>query len=157
MKTSFTFRSLLLLLFAPFFMFNVCGKNDTEDLPIPNTTEYFTWRMPGNNVNVATPDSVVFATYPGNFNVIAAYNTNYTVNSYLSYYGPQSTGTFMTDQFAIFSNGRYYVDNQPVQVTINSFGTTGQPITGSYSGNLKDSVGTGTYTVTGNFKITNPY
>lgn len=157
MKTT---HLILVIAAVPVLMANMCTPESEMELPDhPSTDEYFTWRLTGNNANITNPpDSVVFAKYPNDFNVIVSYSQNHPANSYLSYYGPQAPGIYSANYMAIYSNGHYFVSTHtPVQLIINSFGSTGQPITGTYSGNLKDSVGTGVYPVHGTFKITNPY
>lgn len=149
---------LLLVLFAPLFMFNVCGKHDQVDeiLPPdhPNTDEYFTFRFPGHNINVTTPDSVVYGYYNGTRNVIVSYTGSNSHNTYMSYNAAQNAGGYPGEYLNIYTGGKYYVSTgQTFHVIVDNIGAIGQDITGSYSGTLKDSVGTNTYTVTGTFKV----
>jgi hypothetical protein len=158
MKTNFPAWCLIIIAFT----FGSCSRDNDDSLPDnPDTEEYFTWRIASknDNVNLISPgDSVVFARYPGNFNVIVSYNADGTKNSYISYYGPLDAGIFNSEQVIIYSKGSYYVDAQPTTIHIYSWGATGQPITGTYYSMLKDSVGSAAeFPALGNFKITNPY
>jgi len=150
---------ILLVLVAPLFMYNVCGKHDDVfNLPdSPNTDEYFTFRIPGYNGNVTNPpDSVTYGFYPGNKNVIVSYTASGLMNTYISYNGPQSVGTYSATYFNVFNTGKYFVGiGTPVQINITSFGPVGQNIVGSYAGPARDSLGSGTYTINGNFKVKN--
>lgn len=158
MKISNPKWKLLALLFAPFFMYGLCSPDNEEQLPDhPNTDEYITFRIPGYNGNMTNPpDSIVYGYYPNNLNVFVSYNANNSVSTYASFTGPQATGTYPAGYFNVFTDGRYFVPTStPVQITVTSFGAAGQYITGSYSGMLKDSVGSSTYSVSGNFKVRN--
>ena len=150
--------NLLLLLVSPFFIFSMCTR-DFDEPAVPdylNADEYFSWNMPGSNGSLSSPsDSIQYIRNSGN-NIFVAYNTTNSVNSYVSFDGPQSTGTYSSYNFLVYTGSKYFVSTTtPVVINITSFGIAGQPIVGSYSGNVRDSANTTTFAVTGNFKVRN--
>lgn len=157
MKTFTLKGKILLVLVAPLFMYNVCGKHDPIELPdFPNTDEYFTWRIPGYNGNLTAPPDSILYSRTSNTNIFVAYNSSGSVNSYVSFDGAQTAGTYSSSNFIIYTSGKYYVPgSSPIQINVSVFGTAGQPITGSYAGTVRDSTTSATQTVTGNFKVKN--
>ena len=149
----------LLVLVAPLFMYSVCGKHDdVVSLPdYPNSDEYFTFRATGYDGNLTNPpDSVIYGYYNGAKNVITGYNQSGLLNSYVSFTGPQTPGTYTASYFNVFNIGKYFVTTTtPIQITITDFGGPGQNITGTYQGQAKDSLGFSTYNIHGTFKVKN--
>jgi hypothetical protein len=150
--------NLLLLLVSPFFIFGLCNTDDDEGT-VPdylNADEYFSWNISGYNGSLKSPsDSIQYLRNSGN-NIFVAYNSVNSVNSYVSFDGPQSPGTYSSYNFLVYTGSKYFVSTTtPVVINITNFGTAGQPITGTYSGNVRDSANTTTFAVTGNFKVKN--
>ncbi len=148
---------LLVLLASPFFISGMCSKEpEPEPLPPdhPNADEYFTFRFPGHNINVISPDSVSYGYYNGARNVIVSYTGTNSHVTYMSYNAAQSAGGYPGEYLNILTGGKYYVSTgQTFHVIVDNIGAIGQDITGSYSGTVRDSLGANTYTVTGTFKV----
>lgn len=157
MKYSIPAQRLLLILVAPLFIYGLCNSDDGPELPDnPNTDEYFTWRIPGYNGNLTSPPDSVTYTRINNNNIFVAYNSSGSLNSYVSFTGAQTTGSFSTNQLIIYTNGKYYVSStSPIAVDVTTFGGPGQHILGSYAGTIRDSANSNTFSVTGNFKVRN--
>jgi hypothetical protein len=150
--------NLLLLLVSPFFVFGLCNADNNEDT-VPdylNADEYFSWNIPGYNGSLKSPsDSIQYIRNSGN-NIFVAYSPANSVNSYVSFDGPQSAGTYSSYNFLVYTGTKYFVSTTtPLVINITNFGTAGQPIIGTFSGNVRDSANTTTFAVSGNFKIKN--
>ncbi|HEX6333407.1 MAG TPA: hypothetical protein VFZ78_04215, partial [Flavisolibacter sp.] len=73
---------------------------------------------------------------------------------YSRFTGDATTGTFPMHYMSLFVNSKYYVSTStPLQVFVTAYGNAGDYISGSYSGAMKDSIGTQTYNINGVFKI----
>lgn len=145
---------LMALFFCGILIQAGCSKEDdvTQVTPPPNSDQYITWKIGNIQGYLASPSdtlwitssfgpTVIFGSTPDNSSIVYANFNGITAGTFPSYVN-------------IFTGNKYYVSgNSPVQLSINGFGNTGGYVTGSYSGTLKDSTGTGTFSATGSFKL----
>ncbi|HVG41747.1 MAG TPA: hypothetical protein VM888_09060 [Chitinophagaceae bacterium] len=157
-KLRSVFTCSLLVFAATFFIQAGCSKSSDEvdTAPPPNAEEYVTWNINGNKGYLATPtDSVWVTTSYGPTLFIA--NTAPTASSsvgFLASTNATTTGTFPLSYITIYTGNKYYVSTSTApQINIATFGSLGQFVTGSYTGMVKDSMSTATYSISGNFKI----
>lgn len=156
MKYSFSSGKWWLLLLIPVFSKAICNKDNTDapQPPPPSGDQYVTWSIAGANGNLSSPPDSISMVRQGNATIIYGMNSNNSTNFYVGFTGAQSTGTYSSSDILIFTGGKYYAQTStPVQINVTNYGAPGQYITGTYSGNVKDSTAGTTLAVSGQFKV----
>jgi hypothetical protein len=154
MRSVLTMKSAFLLLLAPMFMFGMC--NSDNDLENPTQDEYITWSVTGSNGSLTVPTDSLMFNRSGTYTNIYGMKRNNTLHFGVSFEGPEAAGSFPVSYFYIMANGNYFVPTAtPVQVTVSNYGATGQYVTGSFAGMVKDSAAGTNKQVNGTFRIKN--
>jgi hypothetical protein len=130
-----------------------CSKDDEVIVaPPPNADQFITWKIGNTQGYLASPSDTLWTTTSFGPTVIFGNTPNLSSTVYASFNGT-AAGIFPS-YVNIFTGGKYYVSgNTASQLSITSFGSVGGYVTGSYSGTLKDSTGTATFSAAGTFKI----
>lgn len=133
-----------------------CSKSTTPETPnLPNSNQYITWNIDDSiQGSLTSPyDSLASARYgiETNLSGFAPANKNSVL---IQFDGNRSTGMYDVLYCIIWVNGKNYYSNRLdfLQVNVSKYGDFGENITGSYSGNIKDSTGV-IYKINGNFKF----
>lgn len=153
MKSTLKIRKWWLLLFAPLFINGVCNK-DNDDV---TADQYVKWQIPGYNGSLTVPpDSLDFDRYSGTTTSIFGLNNSGSTIFSVSFDGAQVAGTYPSNYFSVFTDGRYYVQSgTPLQINVTNYGSAGQYVTGTYSGTVKDSTASSIISVNGEFRVKN--
>lgn len=157
MKFNLSHRKWWLLLLIPAFSNALCNR-DNNDVPVPPPAgdQYVTWSISGANGNLSSPPDSIAMIRQGNATIIYGMNSNSRTNFYVGFTGAQSTGTYSSSDIYIFNGSEYYSQTStPVQINVTNYGAPGQYITGTYSGNVKDSTTRTTIAISGQFKVKN--
>ena len=147
-------RTVALLLISPFFMAGFCSKDDVAAIPT-NATQYFTWDIMGIKGQVSSPtDSLAMTTISNKTTFFGnTVGSSVTANYRMSFPGT-AVGSYQLSECLIYVSGHYFVSTPtPITINISSYGGVGSYVTGSYSGEIKDSTSGKTYAATGEFKI----
>jgi len=145
---------LLALFFCGILIQAGCSKEDDviQVTPPPNADQYITWKIGNTQGYLASPSDTLWITTAFGPTVIFGSTPDNTSSVYANFNG-NAGGTFPA-YVNILTGGKYYVSgNTSSQLSISSFGNIGGYVTGSYSGTLKDSTGTATFSATGIFKL----
>ena len=146
---------LLALFFCGILIQAGCSKEDdvVQVTPPPNADQYITWKIGNTQGFLASPsDTLWISKFPLAQTVIFGSTADFSSSVYANFDGI-TAGSFPA-YVNIFTGNKYYVSNNtPAQISISSFGNIGGYVTGSYSGTLKDSTGTATFSATGAFKL----
>jgi hypothetical protein len=144
---------LLALFFCGLLIQAGCSNDDAVIVnPPPNADQFITWKIGNTQGFLASPADTLWATTSFGPTVIFGNTPNFSSSVYASFNG--STAGSFPAYVNILTGGKYYVyGNTSSQLSISSFGNVGGYVTGSYSGTLKDSTGTGTFSATGTFKL----
>ena len=133
-----------------------CSKNSDPETPnLPNADHYITWNIDDNiQGSLTSPyDSLASARYGTETNLVGIATSN--KNSFLvQFNGNRSTGMYDVIYAIMWINGKNYYSNGPgfLQVKLSKYGDFDDDIIGSYSGNVKDSMGV-LSKINGNFKL----
>lgn len=146
---------LLALFFCGILIQAGCSKEDdvVQAAPPPNADQYITWKIGNTQGFLASPsDTLWISKFQFAQTVIFGSTADYSSSVYASF-DAVTAGSFPA-YVNIFTGNKYYVSGYtPSQISVNSFGNIGGYVTGSYSGTLKDSTGTATFSATGTFKL----
>jgi len=143
---------------ASLFIKAGCSKSsdDVDVAPPSNADQYVTWNINGNKGYLATPSDSLYLNTDYGFTLLLG-NTAYNATNSIGFYASTSgaaAGTFPANSMVIYTNNKYYVSTATApQISISTFGTTGQYVSGTYTGVLKDSTSTSTYPISGTFKV----
>jgi hypothetical protein len=154
MKSLLSAKNWWLLLLTPFFIQGVCNKEDDDGAP--NSDQYVTWQIPAHNGSLKAPvDSFMLIRY-NNTSAVYGMNRANTTQFEVEFDGPEAPGSYSTNRFRVLVDGRYYVQTvAPVQVNVSAYGSSGQYLTGTFSGTVKDSLTSSNIAVSGSFKVKN--
>jgi hypothetical protein len=156
MKSKLLSKKWWLLLLIPVFSNGICNRSNDDVIAPPSGDQYVTWSIAGANGNLSSPPDSIGMVRQGNTTVIFGMNANNSTNFYAAFARAQAAGTYPSSDILIYTNGRYYVQTgTPVQVNVTNYGAQGQYITGTYSGNVKDSTAGTTVAISGQFKVKN--
>ena len=153
-STKFLCRAFALLLVSPFFMAGFCSKDDAPAIPA-NATQYFTYDIMGIKGQVSSPtDSLSMSTISNKTTFFGnTVGSSVTANYRLVFPGT-TVGTYQLSECLIYISGHYFVSTPtPITINVSSFGGVGSYVTGTYSGEIKDSTSGKTYAASGEFKI----
>ena len=161
-KTKLVFANCFLLFTASLFIKAGCSKsNEDIDSGIPEADQYVTWNINNAKGVLQSPaDSLFGYVNSGSTSIHGGTTYNAPNPIYFSAaFSGITTGTFSLTDLNILTNGRYYINTSTAtQVTVTTYGSTGQYLIGSYSGSVKDSTGNGqtstaVYPIRGIFKV----
>lgn len=162
-KIKIVFANCFLLFTASLFIKAGCSKSneDIDSGEIPEADQYVTWNINNEKGALQSPaDSLFGYVNSGSTSIHAGtiYNAPNPIYFSAAFNG-RTTGSFSLTDLNILANGRYYINTSTaVQVTVTTYGNTGQYLIGSYSGSVKDSTGNGQtstaiYPINGKFKV----
>lgn len=156
MKTARKFKSWWLLIVLPVLTQGMCNK-DAEDGDRPDADQYVTWKIAGASGSLSVPTDSLDFYYNGVSTAIYGMTKPTPATSFgISFVGAQQSGTFTADYFQVYTGGKYYVPTStPLQVSVTTYGPTGQYVIGTYSGQVKDSSSSAIIPVAGEFRIKN--
>lgn len=157
MKSAVHLKLVLLLLISPFFMAGFCSKEDKLTPVMENNEQYFTYSINGVDGSVSTPKDSLGMSTANNFTKFQGLSktATLTANYKMSFTG-SSVGDFQANECVIYVSGRYFVTTAaPINIKISNYGGLGSFVTGSYSGQIKDSTSGKVYNANGQFKIKN--
>lgn len=157
MKSVVHLKLVLLLLISPFFMAGFCSKEDKLTPVMENNEQYFTYSINGVDGSVSTPKDSLGMSTANNFTKFQGLSktATLTANYKMSFTG-SSVGDFQANECVIYVSGRYFVSTAaPINIKISNYGGLGSFVTGSYSGQIKDSTSGKVYNANGQFKIKN--
>ena len=156
MKSNIRLKNWWLLLLTPILLHGVCNKENV-DVPPPNADQYVTWKINGASGNLQSPvDSLSFYGMGNSTAIYGSTNPVPTTAFAIAFVGSQQSGTYSADYIYLLSGGKYYVSTAiPLQVSVTTYGTAGQYVIGTYSGNVKDSTTSAIIPVSGEFRIKN--
>ena len=156
MKMNLLKLSAIFILCLPVLIQSVCNHNDHPDTT-PNSDQYVTWNFQGNAGNLTAANDSLTLYNSGTFHAVYAMTKpSPTAMFSLTWIGNAQAGTYLVSDYMLLLNGHYYVSTPtPLQLNINSFGTTGQYVEGTYTGNIKDSTTATVYQVNGAFRLRN--
>ncbi len=150
MKTRKNWSAAFLLLFSPLF-YLACTKEDT---PSPVTEQFVSWTINGVQGRLATPIDSISQFVQGNSTYIYGLTKPTPITAFGVAFEGVKPGTYPARYYGVFVGGKYYVPTTtPVQVNVTSYGAAGQFIEGTYSGNVKDSVTSVVFPVSGSFRV----
>src|SRR5262245_36295060 len=117
----------LLTLFSISLLVGNCRPDD--ELKIPNADEYFAFRAPNNNFNLATPDSIKYSKV-NTEHIFVSYNSSSSIGSYVTFEGAAAPGEYPAKNISIYTFDKHYIPspNQPLPITIEQFGGPGEHI-----------------------------
>jgi hypothetical protein len=126
-----------------------------EDTPSPNATEQFvSWTINGVQGRLSTPVDSISQFVQGSSTYIYGLTKPNPITAFGVAFEGIKTGTYPARYYGVFVGGKYFVPSTvPVQVVVTSYGTAGQFIEGTYSGNVKDSVSAVVFPVSGSFRV----
>jgi hypothetical protein len=149
MKRNIQLTGLITLVLSLLIAVTACNKSDKEeDVSAPNSDQYIYWNFKGSHVALSVPSDTIVAT---NFTPLTTLTAYSTTNGIAISFSSMTTGTFVSDYFQIHTNSKDY----PGSVTLNvtEYGTVGNYIVGTYSGNITDSTANQAYAVSGGFRM----
>jgi len=138
------------------------GSNTTYNnnlLICTNTAaRYINFKINSINYTLIPPaDSITTYRQSSTTNINAYTLSAPNRNFYLTFTGTASTGTFPISQLIIYTENGTYVAQENISVIITEYGNTSQFITGSFNGNVKDSMGTSVFPINANFRVKRDY
>lgn len=131
-----------------------CSKGSTAQVyDLPNTDQYISWNVNGNKGAFTSPmDSLASARYGIQTHITGA-STNNQNGVYFIFSGNRANGIYEISFSDIYINQvTYSALPNSLQATVTKYGSVGDYIIGSYSGNVKDSTSK-TIAISGNFKV----
>lgn len=130
-----------------------CKKdNDEEPIILPSAEQYVTWQIGTTKGEFIIGADTISASRFGNLTEIIA-NSPSTQNFISALFsGNRASGNYNSSMNMRINGVNYQESNEPVRITVNQFGDTGEFIVGSYSGELRDA-DYKRYAVKGYFKI----
>jgi hypothetical protein len=142
----------LLLLLSPIFIQGVCSK---EDAPSPSASDQFvTWTINGIQGRLATPVDSISQFIQGNATYVYGMTKPTPITAFGVAFEGIGPGTYPARYYGVFVGGKYYVPSTtPVQVVVTAYGSSGQFIEGTYSGNVRDSLTSAVLPVSGSFRV----
>ena len=146
---------LMALFFCGLLIQAGCSKEDDviQADPPPNSDQYITWKIGNTQGYLASPSDSLWISNAFGPTLIFGSTPDNSSAVYAQFNGA-TTGAFHASYVNIYTNHKHYVSaGMHTQINITTFGHVGEHVTGSYSGTLKDSTGTTTFSATGNFKL----
>jgi hypothetical protein len=123
--------------------------------------DFINYTIDGTNyvLTTAAQDSMMAVHgLQGNTTIIQAFNIPVGNKSMGIWFSGNSAGTFPIDMSKFYMNQyRQFVLTPALNVTITRFGNVGQPIEGSFSGQVREAGNNALHTVSANFKVTRTY
>ena len=145
-------KRLLTIVFGLLIIAGCKKDNDEEQVVLPNAEQYVTWQVGTTKGEFIIGVDTISASRIGTLTEIIANSP--TTQNFISalFSGNRAPGTYNSNMNMNINGITYQGSNEPVRVTVNQFGDTGDFITGSYSGELRDA-DFKRYAVKGYFKI----
>lgn len=134
----------------------ITGNTFTTDLNAcgTSTSQYINFTLNGNHSITVPLDSL-----SGDYWNQATRIKGYTINSnpykyvYLGFAGAAAVGSYPLSELMIVLDNQTFTKEGTTNVNITEYGTVNQFIEGNFTGTVRDSLGTGTYPVTLNFRV----
>jgi hypothetical protein len=138
-------------------MAGFCSKEDKLTPVMENNEQYFTYSINGVDGSVSTPKDSLGMSTTNNLTKFQGFTKTSTLTAnYRMSFTASSTGDFQAKECVIYVSGRYFVITAtPINIKISNYGGLGSFVTGSYSGQIKDSTSEKVYNTNGQFKIKN--
>jgi hypothetical protein len=123
-----------------------------------STAQYINYVLNGNPIIFAPPADTTFGNRSGTTTAITGYtpqNSGTTAYRYtsFSFSGAAAPGNYSLINLSIYTAPNMYTMSGSITTSITEYGNPGQYIAGSFSGNVKDSMGTTIYPITCNFRV----
>ncbi|HEY4110970.1 carboxypeptidase-like regulatory domain-containing protein [Puia sp.] len=129
---------------------SACGVSYTQFITVTANGNTWTWTTPPNSITYSAQNVTIGST-PGTYNSFDATDGNNSSVT-LSTYNLTGTGQYALN-FLMYAPNSNWSYGSSVQLNVTNYGAVNGYITGTLSGNLKDTMLNQSYPVTGSIKV----